>query len=298
MKKKIAVLCTVLIFTGICFADTDFYYKGNLSFDYQQFPFGPFSGTYQVEGEIDTNFVDTFEGVGAFVITENDITYINLFAPRINLDLTLDMFMFYIETEGDLTPGTHTVSLDLTTMFAFIWKENLITYTPEYTFISTSGSIVITEVTDTTFSGTFGGFASDFIWATLIQISNGIFSVSLAGTNVNIDNEHIGIHGIAITNHPNPFNPSKTSTTISFSIPDDTRNPEISIYNIKGQKIRTFNCHPELACRGGAERRLVEGSVTWDGKDDTGIEQNSGIYFYELTLDEKVVAVRKMILIK
>lgn len=46
-------MCCIYI-TEISFAETSFYDSGNLSFDYQQSPSGPFSGTYEVEGEIDT----------------------------------------------------------------------------------------------------------------------------------------------------------------------------------------------------------------------------------------------------
>ncbi|TSA26304.1 T9SS C-terminal target domain-containing protein [bacterium] len=115
-----------------------------------------------------------------------------------------------------------------------------------------------------------------------------IYGKVIDWTQVGVDeNQGYTLHSAKLyQNYPNP---AKTSTTISFHVTTNSHEEaRIEIYNLKGQKIRTFNCHPEL----------VEGSVTWDGKDDTGIDQNSGVYFYELRIDGKVVAVRKMVLIK
>ena len=59
----------------------------------------------------------------------------------------------------------------------------------------------------------------------------------------NSDNELIQTDRIELSNHPNPFNPS---TTISFNLNSEiTENTELVIYNLKGQKIRTFS-HAEL----------------------------------------------------
>jgi hypothetical protein len=55
------------------------------------------------------------------------------------------------------------------------------------------------------------------------------------------------------SNHPNPFNPS---TTISYSLADNIKNPKIEIYNIKGQLVRAL----ELPEEQGAN------TVNWDGR--------------------------------
>jgi hypothetical protein len=85
---------------------------------------------------------------------------------------------------------------------------------------------------------------------------------------------------------PNPFNPS---TTISYNLPDNIEKPIIEIYNIRGQKIRTFNCHPEL----------FEGqsSIIWDGTDQYRKNVSSGIYFYKLSAGKSSV-MKKMLLLK
>lgn len=86
-------------------------------------------------------------------------------------------------------------------------------------------------------------------------------------------------------NYPNPFNPS---TEIRFTA-KNAKNAKIEIYNIKGQMIRSIECHPEP----------VEGrhAVTWKGTDQNNNPVPSGIYFYRLRYGNKE-SVRKMVLMK
>jgi len=86
-------------------------------------------------------------------------------------------------------------------------------------------------------------------------------------------------------NHPNPFNPS---TTISFSLKQNSPALELNIYNLKGQKVKNL-----------FSGKLEKGdhSLVWDGKDESGLGVGSGIYFYRLS-DGKNTQQRKMILMK
>jgi len=91
-----------------------------------------------------------------------------------------------------------------------------------------------------------------------------------------------------LNNYPNPFNPT---TTILFSLkPEDTQNPRLEIYNLKGQKVKTFICHTEPV--------EVRHSITWNGTDDFSKPVSSGVYFYRLVVDGKNVASKKMLLLK
>ena len=73
-------------------------------------------------------------------------------------------------------------------------------------------------------------------------------------------------------NYPNPFNPS---TTINFSIARSSH-VNLSIYNVKGQLVRTLvNEH----------KAADEYRVTWNGKDNRGIPVSSGVYFYAIRTD-------------
>ncbi len=103
-------------------------------------------------------------------------------------------------------------------------------------------------------------------------------------------------------NFPNPFNPSvagagrSPTTTISFSLNTEiTEDTEIIIYNIKGQKIRTLECDESLVTKAPMYRDY---SITWDGKDDNNIPVGSGIYFYQLLIDGKPEASKKMLLLR
>ncbi|MCD4820006.1 MAG: T9SS type A sorting domain-containing protein [Candidatus Cloacimonetes bacterium] len=87
-------------------------------------------------------------------------------------------------------------------------------------------------------------------------------------------------------NYPNPFNPS---TTISFETTNLIENTRIEIFNIKGQKIKTLEVKNE---------KLGINEVVWNGKNENGKVVSSGIYFYNLILDSKVVDSKKMILMK
>ncbi len=90
-----------------------------------------------------------------------------------------------------------------------------------------------------------------------------------------------GIHRI----YPNPFNPR---TTIEYSIYEDG-DVMISVYNIKGQLIRTFN-------EGFKEANKIE-EVVWDGKDSNSGNVSSGVYFIRIE-SGNTVETRKAVLLK
>lgn len=85
-------------------------------------------------------------------------------------------------------------------------------------------------------------------------------------------------------NYPNPFNPS---TTISFSL-SRVEDVQLRIYNIQGKLIKTL-LHKSAP--------VGTTNIEWDGADEYGIKQTSGVYFYELRGDS-FTETRKMILLK
>ena len=93
-------------------------------------------------------------------------------------------------------------------------------------------------------------------------------------------------------NYPNPFNLSgigrNSKTNISFSIANNNVKTELTIYNQKGQKIKTF-----------VNERLNIGkhNISWDGKDNNGNEVTSGIYFYQLK-NGNYSSMKKMAIVK
>jgi len=89
-------------------------------------------------------------------------------------------------------------------------------------------------------------------------------------------------------NFPNPFNPS---TTISFNLTaKSAKDAKIEIYNIKGQKVKTFS-----------NRQITNSpnqQIIWNGDDENGKSVASGIYFYKLKVRNETKAVRKCLLLK
>ena len=73
-------------------------------------------------------------------------------------------------------------------------------------------------------------------------------------------------------NYPNPFS---SETTISFSTSGNIEKTEIGIYNIRGQKVRTF---PDIQISKSPNQQIV-----WDGKDENNRKVKSGIYLYKIT---------------
>jgi FlgD Ig-like domain len=86
--------------------------------------------------------------------------------------------------------------------------------------------------------------------------------------------------------YPNPFNPE---TTAYFNLAQDC-NLELSVYNIKGEKVRTL-VNEEFSA---GEHRIL-----WNGKDDQNQPVSSGIYFmYAEGNNIDFTSIKKVILIK
>jgi len=89
---------------------------------------------------------------------------------------------------------------------------------------------------------------------------------------------------IRLSNYPNPFNPT---TTISFNLTTEiTENTELAIYNLKGQKVKQYSISND------------QSSIIWNGTDDNNQPVSSGIYFYQLKINNKIVASRNCLLLK
>jgi len=86
-------------------------------------------------------------------------------------------------------------------------------------------------------------------------------------------------------NYPNPFNPA---TTFSFSVPDKS-NVKITIYNIKGQRVKEV-----------VDDIFDEGfhKVVWNGTDQVNKKVATGVYFYRFDVNNKTKGVKKCLLLK
>ncbi len=85
-------------------------------------------------------------------------------------------------------------------------------------------------------------------------------------------------------NYPNPFNPT---TTLRFDLPE-VSDMTLTIYNMLGQNVRTFNMNDTPA---GYH------SIKWNATNDLGQQVGAGVYLYQLQTKD-FVKTRKMVLLK
>jgi len=129
---------------------------------------------------------------------------------------------------------------------------------------------------------------SDIYAETAHEIEDHTAILFTVGTipEVNTDNDFVPVVLPNLAqNYPNPFNPS---TKISLSVPSLNENTNLSIYNLKGQKVITL-----------VNDILKAGnhSVSWNGVDDKGRKVSSGLFLYRLEVGD-YTQTRKMLLLK
>ncbi|MEA2096056.1 MAG: FlgD immunoglobulin-like domain containing protein [Candidatus Cloacimonadota bacterium] len=103
---------------------------------------------------------------------------------------------------------------------------------------------------------------------------------------VDIDNNEIipMKDNLYLTNFPNPFNPS---TTISFSVTQNSDFVNLEVYNIKGQKVKTL-----------LNEELQKGmhSIIWSGIDENNKLVSSGVYLYKIKAGNQETVSRMLLL--
>jgi hypothetical protein len=87
-------------------------------------------------------------------------------------------------------------------------------------------------------------------------------------------------------NYPNPFNPS---TTICFTLPERAW-VTLAIYDVEGRLVKTLV--DEMVGEGYQYQERI-----WDGKDASGSQVGSGVYFYRLTAGDRTLT-KKMVMIR
>lgn len=85
--------------------------------------------------------------------------------------------------------------------------------------------------------------------------------------------------------YPNPFHPQ---TTLRYSVQKDHTPVEISIYNARGQKVKTLL---------SSNVKAGQHNVFFDGKNDAGQQLGNGIYFVKM-LAGKQVSTYKLVMLK
>ncbi len=96
--------------------------------------------------------------------------------------------------------------------------------------------------------------------------------------------QSISVGAASIKCYPNPF---KSRITMSYTLKD--RSPiSVTVYNIKGELVKTIDKRFQAA---------GQYKLTWDGRNETGAIVSGGIYFIQLSTDNKIQT-QKIIYIK
>ncbi|GAB1468587.1 hypothetical protein MASR2M64_13240 [Candidatus Cloacimonadota bacterium] len=116
-------------------------------------------------------------------------------------------------------------------------------------------------------SGTYSyHVVTDYLLGSSTATNDVIYQNTVANNDENIDSP---IATCLMNNYPNPFNPE---TTFRFSL-KETSPTKLSIYNLKGQLVRTLINKDMLA---GTHQ------IVWDGRDAANRIVATGVYLYRL----------------
>jgi len=121
--------------------------------------------------------------------------------------------------------------------------------------------------------------------------------------NVSEDDQTVSpVLSYNLQNYPNPVSLGKQGFTIvSFDYPQEVRNePEIEIFNIKGQKVRTLKMNISFSemNTNKADNNSRNYSVIWDTRNDQGQKVASGIFLYRAKVNGRVLQNKKMLILK
>jgi hypothetical protein len=111
-----------------------------------------------------------------------------------------------------------------------------------------------------------------------------VFSTGVSISSIENGDKYLPKNFYLYQNYPNPFNPS---TIIEYEV-NQPALIELNIFDTLGSLIRVLV---------NQEQDKGKHKVIWDGKDERGKQVSTGVYFYELKVDETLNA-KKMLFIK
>lgn len=193
-------------------------------------------------------------------------------------------------------------------MFAGMYDTQLSMSQPEYYHLYEGSPCIDSGIADT--SGYYYSetdlAGNQRVWNNRIDL--GCFEYG--SPHVGTSNQEIPtVFSYNLKNYPNPISLHKQGfTIITFDYPEEVRSePEIEIYNIKGQKVKSLKTgmsFKELAQKAGLQKdnpifsQAKNYSVVWDTTNDQGRKVSSGIYFYRAKVDGRVLQTKKMAVLK
>ena len=168
----------------------------------------------------------------------------------------------YLAAQCDISLGNYTQ--------AIMWFEDIIMSPPtviDSLFAQIDLGYLYMSMPDSTkYQCRYPGYRPTS-WAAFDQTKSALIAMITGNSYENTDDSNIPAP--SLSNFPNPFNPS---TTIRFSIPQDSP-VKLVVYNTRGQVVKTI-----------VNDTLPKGnhSSFWNGIDEHGRAVSSGVYFYRL----------------
>ena len=111
-----------------------------------------------------------------------------------------------------------------------------------------------------------------------------------------------------IINYPNPvyLKKNRGNVFLEFTLPEiPVIDPVINIYNAKGQRVKRIELTQSLsslariAGLATTDTQNCEAySTVWDCRNESGKTVSSGVYFYVLSVDDKVLGANKLLILK
>ncbi|MCL1827744.1 MAG: carboxypeptidase regulatory-like domain-containing protein, partial [Candidatus Cloacimonetes bacterium] len=207
-----------------------------------------------------------------------DITLLEKASPPRNVVATAVGRTVFIAWNAPLINSRELLSYTL-----YRTDESNIHYPTEWTFIADN-------ITDTAYLHINGMQIEQgaFYYAVEAVYTHNNTSEAVLSNIINCVSENdeafVSLITTLIGNYPNPFNPS---TMIVFDKANDGK-VLIEIYNLKGQKVKTL-----------IDRFYTAGKYTveWNGLDTHNAPCSSGLYFYRMQTEDKVLT-KKMVLLK
>ncbi len=92
-----------------------------------------------------------------------------------------------------------------------------------------------------------------------------------------------------LQNTPNPFGSSSSSTQLHIIAPSQGT-IKLNVYNIKGQLVNTLY--------NNVVQKNQDIQLSWNGKDSRGNDLSSGIYLYQLLIENKLFETKKVVIIR
>ena len=155
----------------------------------------------------------------------------------------------------------------------------------------TTLSIAYQEILENVFEGSLTNGATVKFQ---VIAKKGAYSKDVTGDNrviyvnrydyLSTESEGVPVEFALHENYPNPFNPT---TTLRFELPE-VSNLTLTIFNMLGQKVKTFNMQSTPA---GYH------TLKWNATNDFGDPVGAGVYLYQLQTKD-FVKTRKMVLLK